>query len=1123
MLAAGVMAGYASVPVPHFHLQQDFFKENKQVGLPSGPVEASSSLLKAVPRPQLHTSSPLLAAPAAEGESTVYGYLINSNSTTSKYGYYRINAGAAPTFMWQDELTALQWSMYTGWLRDGKLCGHIGVKLDNAFMAYAYTEMDPANGTVTRLDDIDLTSDKGMNSVFISCDYRPISDMVYGYSYNSTGESFTFCRSDARDFSTVEVVADVPFGEVCSSMCYNEQKDCFYGITTTGKFVEIDTEGRSFELFDINLPGYSKGAITGMTYVPSMNKYVWNVYFTDKTSGFYTIDPETHAVEKLALSNGAHIFSYLICPEENAPADAPGAATLVGAALDGGVLEGSLTFRMPGKHQDGSPLEGDINWALYINGAMVENGVAKAGQEVTAAVSKLRNTQTTFGVIVEQGGKKSVPMIYRRWIGSDTPSAPANVKLSEGRVSWGPVATSVHDGYVDYATMHYEVEINGQLYGEPTDTCLAITLPQGQPFASYTAYVKAVYDGKKSEAGRSNYITCGEPLALPLHYRPEEPELELFTCINVDGRKNDKGEDLTWHYGEDMGFPSFISGHTGEDWLILPPMRFENTDSAYRYEMEIGITHDSDPSGTFEVWIGEAPTAEGMTRQLVPPTHVKYMRGIILEEYFALDHPGTYYIGVLVKTGKVSFHVSDFDIRLSNRPASLPMGISALNAVAGADGALTAEVSFKMPTHQVSGGLLDPTKPLTARVNVDTYIPGKAESDHVSTTTVEALPGDTVNIVVPTAQNYNRISVDCALEGRYGKVESMLLYTGLVRPYTVNDLAAKVLEDNLSVRLTWTPPTEGEDEGNIGNSFRYLIYYYGPQGWTYGDDAGVDNLEYTYRLNADAGQGTAILGVMAYNAAGLSYHVKGVSVCIGTPYELPMQETFPNCVESYMPLMTIRPTDLHQGTYWTMDEPALISPLFEDASARYALIGFTDLAEASNLKTMVGLPKFSTVGTTGLSATFHYWAGRYGAKCRVYGADFATQDAPVVIQELPQDRQYGWRSEAVQLPANYEGQQWIQLLFEGDITDNTTFAMLAGYTISGTLGADAPIAAEGTITASNGMLHVVGFQGSPLTVADLAGRTVITVPSLDIANGFALPAGIYIVKAATTTAKVVVK
>ena len=243
--------------------------------------------------------------------------------------------------------------------------------------------------------------------------------------------------------------------------------------------------------------------------------------------------------------------------------------------------------------------------------------------------------------------------------------------------------------------------------------------------------------------------------------------------------------------------------------------------------MEIGLVHDSDTRGTYEVCIGTEPTAEAMTRVIIPESHCLHMLGDILEEFFAVPEAGVYYIGIHAVTKTVSFHVSDIDITLSDRDADVPTGVTELQATAGADGALTATVSFKMPLTTADGRMLDAATVITATVASESTVPGKPDQNvPVASKQVTGTPGSLQTVEIETAQNYNNISVTCTVDGRIGKAETVLIYTGLVRPYIVNDFAASLSEDNLTVNLSWTPPTEGEEEGAVGTSFYYEVYYY---------------------------------------------------------------------------------------------------------------------------------------------------------------------------------------------------------------------------------------------------------------------------------------------------------
>ncbi|MDE5903006.1 MAG: fibronectin type III domain-containing protein [Muribaculaceae bacterium] len=1106
-----------------------------KVPVPSGfesfhPAIQGSAIAEALPdgsrsrvaplrAPRFHSRNlpaPLHTAPAA---GHLYGFLANTNLADLKYGMYDVDPATGQSqFLWQDELTAWQWTTYTGWMRDGNLCGVAGVKLDGAFMGYAWLEYDINDGTILDIEYIDLENSK--LPVLVSSAYRVYDDKVYTYNYNEEGDGFCFSVAPATNVKSVYPLRDVNIKDVCAAMTYDSQTDTMYGVTTDGRFVSIDREGNLTTIYDISrsIPNLQPSTATGLAWSPSAGGCIYDAYILGQGTAFYLLDPNAKAPKRLGSSAGAEIFTVLVSPEVNAQGDAPQQATLRSYDFTATDLNGSLTWTLPSRLVEGTSIQGTVDWELLVDGNPMDKGTAAPGKDIVAKVSAVSNGADTYDVVCSVEGYRGEPAILHRWTGADAPIAPGNVRLTEDKVTWNVPTGSVHDGYVDYSDLSYDVYLNGGKIGTTRDTSLSYTLPQGQPFTSYTAEVVATYKGWASPTATSNFITYGDPLRMPVHFRPLEKQLEMMTLINVDGRKLEDGSDDTWFFTTEMGFPAFASGHTAEDWLILPPMQFDNTEKAYRFEMEIGLVHDRDTSGTYEVCIGTAPTAEAMTRVIIPESHCEHMLGDILEEFFAIPEPGTYYIGIHTKTGQVSFHVSDIDISLSERSAEVPTGVTGLSATAAAEGKLSASVEFTLPLTTASGRAIPADKEMDVTVSSYATEPGyNKDRELVETKKLTGKPGDVVKLDIATAQNYNVITVECAIDGLPGKAEETMIYTGIDRPYLVENLRVSVSEDNMSMTLTWDPPTEGEENGPIGDSFLYVIYYYS-SGWTYFEEAGWDVTSYTYTCPDGSPVGYVLLGVMAYNAAGLSYHVAGLSAAIGEPMTVPWTNNLDNDITDYNTVI-VRPTDQYDDTYWVMGNPgSMISPIF-DLPSGWAFIGYTN--ESVDRKTSIALPKMRTTGLNDVTLTFDYWGGRYAAPMRLY-AETRDSTEPILIAELPQDAD-GWTSHTVTLPAELQDCQWFMPMVDADLPDDQYFAMFSGYSFGSVSGVSLNPGNPGSISGGRGTLTVSGYAGETLRVTDLNGRTVLLRDRIADHCVFMLPAGVYAVQAGQHTAKVLVR
>lgn len=1062
-------------------------------------------------------------APAA-ADGNLYGYLYYYNNDALEQGFYKINpATGEGRHLWTDEFTQYTMAMNGGWLRDGRLCGFNTLRFMGGVMAYAYVEFDFNTGATQYMRQLEIDASNMLN-IYLTTAYRESDDRIYGYGYDETGEGFVFKSAPADEVESPTVITSIGdnLSKMCSSICYNAQEDLFYGVTPQGMFVSVDCRGKMTELFNVNLPNQST-AITGMAYSPATGKYVWNVYFTDGSSAMYNIDPVNERADIIASLPSGENYIFMLDTQDNVAPDAPAVATLKACDFKGAATEGSMTFTLPAQTYAGDPLSGTLEWDFAVDGQVVKSGTAPAGTDVKVDVSVPTNTKYVFSFISRKDGKKSMPVTERRWIGADNPLPPANVRLTTSSLTWDAVSGSVHDGFVDYPALTYTVYINDEKICETSATQIDVKLPENKPFTSYTAYVTAAADGMRSEQGVSNYITYGDPLELTpnIHYRPEEKELELFTALNLDGKTDSEGKDLTWRFTTDMGFPAFASGYDGDDWLMFPPIYFDDPTKAYLYEMEVGLVHDRDTSGTVSVYIGKEPTPEAMTQVIIPEHHCEHMLGDIIKKYFAVTEAGTYYIGIHCITHEVSFHVSDIDISRTNESSSLPMPVSDFTATPASDGALKASVAFTFPSKTVNGIDIAPSTEITATVTSRTTTPGSmATGEIVDTKTLTGKPGESVSTEIATAQNYNIISAVCSIDGQTGSAESAVIYTGVVRPYLVQNLQSSVSEDNMSMTLTWDPPVEGEEDGAIGSDFLYTVWYYN-NGWSFGADAGWNTSEFTYTLPEGADLQWVRLGIMAYNAAGQSDHVSATTQVIGTPYVLPMIETLKSGMESYGPIMILRPTEEYSASNWMVDNPGNVSPIFANDSG-IAYIGFATEG-STNVKSRLSLPKFSTRSMSDVVISLTY----FGGYNNMFAADMSLSalcyglDEPTKIGDLPKGNK--WITNSLPLPATFNEKDWVELYIDSDLADDQKFAMFSGYSISGTSGVEGVSDGKGYFSSTPGMLHAIGFKGQHLVVSDLSGRVLVNVAALDDMNGFVLAPGIYIASTGTQSVKVVIK
>lgn len=1062
-------------------------------------------------------ASPPLKVEAASG---IYGYLFYFNGTNLQQGLYSIAPSTGATYLWSDYYTSNSMPMMSGWLRNGTLNGLNAMSLMGGYLFYGQVEIDMTNGDV--INWIQLRNDNDVSNMYLTNAYRILDDHVYGYGPTADGQSYAFKIADADNIDTTEILKEVEIDEVCTALCYNVQDDMFYGVSYTGKFVKVDTKGNQTELFDLGITNLST-TVSGIVYSASEKAYIYNAYLKGNSSAMYSIDPVAKKATKLMNCSNGQEYIFMVTTEVNADSDAPAKAVLDSYLFDKAALSGTAAFTIAGKTVGGSNISGSLNWRLLVDGNQLSTGTTTAGSKQTISIPEVTNGLHTFAFATSRDGNYSEPTTFTTWVGTDYPKAPENLVLTETKLTWDAVTEGVHGGYVDASAIRYEVTLNDETVVTTSSTSCTITLPQGKPFTTYTARVRAIADSKQSEEGVSNFITYGEPLEIApnLHFTPTEEQVGLFTFVDLDGKLDSEGNPRNWHYSTTMGFPSFASGADGDDLLIFPPINLSDTENAYRFEMEAGLIRDIDVTGTLEVLIGREPKLESMTQVIVPERQFYHMAGDIVVEYFGVKEPGTYYIGIRAKSHNVAFHVSDIDLNTSTVSNSVPSLPSDLSATAAADGARKATVTFKMPVKTVTGVTIDANTELTARLTAREFVPFKPdEGEEAGSTTVKGKPGETVTATVDTRQGYNTIGVCCAQGDSYGAEATMTLYTGIYKPYRVENFKGVVSEDDMTLHLSWTPPVESSEMQPglpIGNTFYYTVWHYS-NGWVHLANVGWDILDYELKLPEDADQDLYTIGVMALNDAGQSDYIEYSGWILGPPYKLPMNETFAGGDTEYWPIMTVRPDNSYQGTDWTLEDPARLNGQFANNSG-IALVGYIGQDGINSAKARVGLPKFSTESSKVASFTLSYWGGPNEAPMSLYAETFGSE-GPAKIATFPTGK--GWMTKTVTIPAEYLGKKWMQLFIDADFASPNNFAIIDGYAIAGPSLIEG-IGAEGSIFAAGGMIHVAGFAGQPLTITDMSGRNIAECKELQDVNGFAVAPGVYIVKAGSTVRKVAVK
>ena len=475
---------------------------------------------------------------------------------------------------------------------------------------------------------------------------------------------------------------------------------------------------------------------------------------------------------------------------------------------------------------------------------------------------------------------------------------------------------------------------------------------------------------------------------------------------------------------------------------------------------------------------------------------------------FKVDKAGTYFIGIHCISAPDQYGVEVDNIFINDEGivASSPAAVSGLNAVAMPKGTLKANVLFRFPTKDYSGNDLAADLKLTATVTAE------------KTVTVEGTPGKQATVAVETHQGVNEISVFVSSTNGTGPVSKCSVYTGVVAPDRVTGLKMAVSDNMLSATLTWEAPLTGANGGYIDPElvsykiFRFVNNVFGGD-WEPVADAGNDKT-YTYTLPAGSPMESVQLGVLASNVAGNSEMISYAMDLMGSPYTLPMFEDFEEEYElAYQPWTVI----YTQGVNFGYDYLDSINQIFA-GDHESALVGVVNGSATGE----IAVPRFSTKGLTGVTVTMKTYAGPKAADVTVKALATGISDA-IELSRFPADKN-GFVTSEIKLPASLMGKDWVQLSFECIYTAADQIMALKEIRIEGkTDGIGDITAASASIIGTDGAVIVKGHAGDSIEISSVDGRTVASLTAADDAETINLAAGLYIVRAGSQTAKVIVK
>ncbi len=1043
---------------------------------------------------------------SALNEDGIFGY-VGGGNYSRKMGMYKVLQDGGYEYMWTEALQDESFVMLNGWLRDGILCGFTQFGIGSWVLGYAYEELDLSTGEAVSTPRLIDLEDNYMPYYQIAT-YNPNNDRVYGYGYmESHGDKSVFKSSPGSRPEETEVVKDdTAPEEVCLALCYNDDKGTLAGINLNHEFVYIDLEGNQTSVMELGIEGL-QNIVSAMVWSAQDGYYVFNAILEGKKSELYAIDPEEESVTLLSPVSDSLTYAYMVSPYDTPRPDAPSVPEITSVDFPEAESSGSISFILPTTFGSGKPLESTmLGYTVWVDGNVLQQAESTPGETITVMISDQSDGEHVFRVGASSDGKASPKATVRKYIGNDTPKAPANVTMTLDKVSWEAVTEGTHNGWLDLSTMEYEVYLNDEMLGSTSDTYMDVELPEGE-LTPYSCRVYAICSGKESEASESNTIIYGDPLQLDVEIIPTEEQAQLVTVLDANH------DESTWHTRNYQGslifsyYPDPVN--YGDDWLFLPGIEFDSPEDYYSFTLESSYFTAQDEY--FEIWISSTPDLSGERNCILGKTRPESDQFEITMTGFTVPKAGVWYLAIRAVSDPAQsyLNIRNINIRKTDTTADGPQCVTDLAFKdATEDGIFKSEITFRIPENLIDGSAIEAESEITAIVK------GTSETE------VTGKPGSVQTAIVDVTEGFSKVFVQTVTaNGILGAETFIKVYSGPDIPGRVNNLNAVTDDDNMSVTLTWDAPNEGLNGGSINaDEISYQLMVFNGKIWTFPSSAQIDNMTcvYTPAENPEILK-NYFLGIAAENDMGDNYNDQPTAVAqLGIPHELPIAETFPEAAISVTPLEGF-PFNECAGTQWGLADPSLINETY----GLDGHVAMTGTASAAGQTGRLIFPKFSTLSSeSGIAIELLTWNGDNAAEMTLY-AIASGLDKAVEIGKVNKGK--GWETTTILLPDNMLGRQWVEIWMDASYASSDDVAMIAEYMISYTTSVSDISLDKTRVYGSDGHITISAPEGRTVEVWTFDGMRTASLITTDSPETIGMARGIYVVRVDGQSFKTIVR
>lgn len=264
------------------------------------------------------------------------------------------------------------------------------------------------------------------------------------WGYDTEAESMLFTGSTETGVNALMT----PYIDLDSSKAYKVEVEC---TSLLGKTTLKAAAAKKLNIEDITVNAFD--AIVPVGEEPA--KYETYIYVPESDNWHISLQGST---EDPAAFTGVRNIKVTEYTSSSAPAMVTGVSVKPG---DKGKEEASISFNLPEKAIDGSPLSSISKVVIYRGNDLIKSFDNPKEKKISFTDEKATLGETTYTLRADNANGTGIPVKVNVYIGQDVPNAPTGLYITESdnllTLHWTAPTTGIRGAYIDPESLTYAI------------------------------------------------------------------------------------------------------------------------------------------------------------------------------------------------------------------------------------------------------------------------------------------------------------------------------------------------------------------------------------------------------------------------------------------------------------------------------------------------------------------------------------------------------------------------------------------------------------------------------------------------------------------------------------------